>query len=136
MQILKGKFDNLANEYLKAFIDKYYTYDDGSKADTYWIGKEIGGVVEIGDEYYNFNDIRYCIDNDVKKEQLWSWYDYTLRLGLIDSNIPTPNLKSWIAGCPRLSEQEINDLEYRQHKIQALQHEFEELCNNYKKPQK
>lgn len=136
MQILKEKYNNLVNEYLEAFVGKYYTFDDGSKADTYWVTNDIGGVAEIGDEFYNFSDIKYCVDNDVTKEQLFSWYDYTLRVKLIDHNFPTPNLKSWIAGCPRLSDQEIDDLEYRQHKIRALQHEFEELCENYKKQQK
>jgi hypothetical protein len=128
---LKERFESIANLYLIQFVNRYYKFDDGSQADSSWLSDEPGTIAFINDEVYGFDDIRYCVDNDVDDDQLFSWYEYTLRIGMIDDNLPKPNLRSWIAGCPRMSEAEIEDLEEHKKRRQDIENEFRELIKKY-----
>ena len=42
--------------------------------------------------------IRIDIDRDAPVDEWIEWYDYTLRLGMLDA--PYPNYDSWLRGCP------------------------------------
>ena len=58
---LKERYEAICEEYRKVFLEKQgFHY-------SYWIADEIGGVLSCNEEYYfNINDIRYDIDNDIE----------------------------------------------------------------------
>ena len=73
-------------------LDSYYGY---------WIGDEIGGVYDYGDGAFTIgmDDIIYCVEHDIGREQYMEWQDYLCDAA--EFGFDTPNLKSWMMGCPR-----------------------------------
>lgn len=77
-------------------LDGYYGY---------FIGDEVGGIYDYGEGTFDIrmDDIVYCVENDVTKEQYEEWQEYC-----VDANefgFSTPNLRSWMLGCPRTSKE-------------------------------
>lgn len=109
---LQKRYRDVVHRYVEVFILMYFA-DNLSDFNNYgWVGDEIGGVLCVNDDmFFNFNDIKYCVDYDVADQDLFAWYDYCSRLGMIDRDIPTPNLRNWCWGCPRKTEEEIQELE-------------------------
>ncbi len=70
MQELKKEFESIVEKYIDAFCIK----QEIDKKDIYWIGGEIGEVVEISDCYFNFIDIKRDIDTDQPKDEIFNWY--------------------------------------------------------------
>lgn len=103
MKQLKKSYDAIIAEYILLF-----------KAHMGWSSMESecnDGVLMIGERYFfSLDNIRYVMDNDVAADTVLDWYDYTERL-LSLGHLPLPNLSSWCAGCPRLSEEEISKME-------------------------
>jgi len=56
------------------FIETYYTYDDGSIQDFYWIGGIIGGVLNVGDEFWNIDDMVTAIEMRATIDDLYDWH--------------------------------------------------------------
>lgn len=78
---------------VEAFIDEYYTYDDGSKHDYFFVGDCIGDVLCIADEYWNMNQVVDVLKYKPTPDQLWGWYD-----NLTDPEVKTRyHLKSYLA---------------------------------------
>ena len=67
----------------------------------YWIGDEEGSVYDYGDGMFTINvdDIIYCVLADVTREQYIEWQEYICDAS--EFGFDTPNLRSWIRGCPR-----------------------------------
>lgn len=107
--LLALNFNIACNDYVKALCKMYdFDYDEA-----YWIGDEVGGILDINEGEYVFGllEIIYIVDNNIEYETFDAWYTYTLRLSMIDANIPLPNLKSWCKGCPRKTKEELAELE-------------------------
>lgn len=114
---LDEDFKDVVKRYSQAFVDMYFTFDDGSVAETWWIAQEFGGILTVNDYYFSLDDIRFCVNWGIPWDTVSEWYDYCVRVGTIDKGIPTPNIKSWSMGCPRLSEEEMSNLEERQRMV-------------------
>ena len=73
-------------------LDAYYGY---------WIGDEVGGVYDYADGAIciGMDDMKYCVEHDVTRKQFDEWSNYICEATEFD--LPTPNLRSWMAGCPR-----------------------------------
>ena len=56
----------------------------------------------------NMDDIIYCVKNDVTEDEFMEWSDYCTWAS--EFKQPTPNLKSWMRGCPRCSKEEMEHL--------------------------
>lgn len=134
---LKDRFNEIAQMYADTFVRTRFSYDDGSMAYYDWVADEPGTILCVNDDmFFGFDEIRLCIDENIPYDQLLAWYDYRLRLGLIDPSIPTPNLKSWVMGCPRLSEPQIQELEKAHKRTLETQNELQELISKYKNTKK
>lgn len=103
---LKEDWEKTCNSYLTELLrawelDAHYGY---------WIGDEVGGVWDYGDGSIDIGmaDIIYCVDNDVTREQFDEWSEYICDAS--EFNMNTPNLKSWIRGCPRTSKETFDKL--------------------------
>ena len=97
----------------------------------YWIGDEVGGVYDYGDGMFtiNMDDIIYCVLNDVTREQYIEWQEYICDAS--EFGFATPNLRSWMHGCPRTSAETFKHLrEIKAMLNDAVQEEKERVKNN------
>ena len=99
--MLREQWEKACNGYLTELLrmwelDAYYGY---------WIGEEIGGVYDYGGGMFTIgmNDIIYCVENDIGREQYIEWQEYCCDAS--EFGFDMPNLKSWIMGCPRTSQE-------------------------------
>ena len=76
----------------------------------YWIGGEEGSVYDYGDGMFTIgiDDMIYCVDCDVTREQYIEWQEYICDAA--EFGFDTPNLRSWISGCPRTSKETFDTL--------------------------
>ncbi len=126
---LRKNFENAVEDYCKAFCKKYELEDYSPDM---WVGDHIGGIIEVSDYFFNFDDVKYCIDNDVDWMELTTWYDYCIELKSISSDLPVPNLDKWIKGCTRLSADDIIKLNLARKKIDIAEKELKNLIEEYK----
>ena len=69
---LKTKYEKIIEQYLIAFVDKQELDIDNC----YWIADRIGEILSVNEQYYfNFNDIRFDVDNNVKDGLIFRWQD-------------------------------------------------------------
>ena len=99
--MLREQWEKACNGYLTELLrmwelDAYYGY---------WIGEEIGGVYDYGGGMFTIgmNDIIYCVEHDIGREQYIEWQEYCCDAA--EFGFDMPNLKSWIMGCPRTSQE-------------------------------
>jgi hypothetical protein len=76
----------------------------------YWIGNEEGSLYDYGDGMFtiNMDNIIYCVLNDITREQYIEWQEYVCEAA--EFGFDTPNLRSWIKGCPRTSKETFDHL--------------------------
>jgi len=76
---------------VEMFCEKY------EQSDWFFIGDVPYGVVNIGDYYLSMDDIAHALVEDVKWEDLFDWYWWSLE-DFSKYNGSTINLKSWAMG--------------------------------------
>ena len=87
---LKKDYEDAVSAYLKAFCEMYgLQYDEDC-----WVGRELGGIAEVGDYFFGFDDMKRCVDEGYEWDEVVEWYDYCVEAGMY--GIATPNLKSCI----------------------------------------
>jgi hypothetical protein len=104
---LKQRYEELAEEYRETLVKKFYP-DEVPFADSCWVADEIGGILDLHQDFYDYDTIRYIVDNDVQYETWEDWYQYCQEVG--DFGIKTPTIKAWCKGCPRLSDEQVERL--------------------------
>ena len=117
---LRLAYEAAVTNYLSAFMKQYDLSCDPEP----WVGNEIGTIAEVGDYFFGFDDIKRCVDEDVKWEDLIEWYDYNTEVSIL--GLTTINLKSWLMGAPRVNQMRIEE-------IKAKRKELEELIEETKK---
>jgi len=110
MKKLKESYEKIVNKYLQLFCEKHeFNIQDG-----YWVGKEIGDIIMIGDYYFNFDDIRLDIDENVEEKIIFDWYEFSVEK---ESDVSYRSwvkgyrpLKCWISNCffDEYSERELD----------------------------
>lgn len=113
---LKQRYEELAEEYRKALIKQFYPNEEVPYDDSYWVGDEIGGVLDFHQDFYDYDTIRYIVDNNIQYETWYNWYQYCQDVG--DFGIKTPTLKAWCEDCPRLSQESIERLANMKQNLQ------------------
>lgn len=114
---LKLAYEAACTSYLAAFMKQYDLTCDPEP----WVANEIGTIAEIGDYFFGFDDIKRCVDEDVKWQDLIEWYDYNIEVGIL--GLTTINLKSWLMGAPRASKDEIE-------RIKSLRNEIDDIVKS------
>ena len=114
---LRLAYEAAVTNYLSAFMKQYDLSCDPEP----WVGNEVGTIAEVGDYFFGFDDIKRCVDEDVKWEDLIEWYDYTMEAVPLGFN--NINLKSWLMGAPRASKEEIE-------RIKSLRNEIDDIVKN------
>lgn len=120
-EIAREYFEKGCNEYLRLFCEKHvFDYEDAKDG---WVAADVGSIVCCGDYFIDMRDIITDIEQDAPEDEYGKWYFYTLdahNLGLT-----MPNYSSWLKGCPRCSQEEIN-------RLYDLKHEFEQAVEKEK----
>lgn len=103
---LREEYAEICNEYLRRFCKKHGFY----LSDADWVGDDAGGLAQIADYFFSFEDIRYDVDNEVPEDVIIEWYDYDLEVRsleidyLMAKNLRTfvkINYPSWCKGAPK-----------------------------------
>jgi len=74
-------------------------------SDTYWIADEVGGVLDVQGGFLDlgYDDVRYIVDNRINMQETEKWQEYNSDVEYIKLHLSHINLKSWVAGCPRVN---------------------------------
>ena len=128
MKDLKEEYAKVCNAYRKLLCEHFDIDFDNS----FWVGGDVGRVLELNDYYVNFDDVIYLVDNNISFDVFSEWYDYNIRLKSIDFDIVTPNLKKWCMGCPRNSETDIIELEKMHKKVLENKQMLKDAIDNFK----
>lgn len=108
---LRNNYIKAVNAYVDVFISKHFDDD----ADYFWIGDEVGGLVEINDYVISFLDIVRDIDEDVPKEMFFEYYDYSVEVKeYLNRNI---NYSSYIKGLRFNSLDKVKELRQEINKL-------------------
>lgn len=119
----------ICNKYLKAFCEKHgYDFEDATDS---WVAEFDGTVVLCGDEYVSMEDIIIDIEKEAPEEEFLKWYYYCNDAN--DAGVVAPNYASWLNGCPRLSEEEINVRKKKKENLERLKCDFGKLIDSYTK---
>ena len=122
---LKQEYEHICNRYLVEFANKY----DLSLEPDAWVGGDVGTVAYVSDYYFGFDDIRRCVDEDVKWEDLIEWYDYNIEVGIL--GLTTINLKSWLMGAPRVNQMRIKEIKAKRKELNELIEETKKENGGY-----
>lgn len=125
---LQKEYDRIITAYVNEFINLYDF--EGVEDNYYWIADQIGGMIDICDYVIGFDDIKYCVDNEVSFEDFNEWYEYGLKISTFE-HVPQLSLDAWCKGAPRLSTEQITDLNQRANRIEELKHELENQAKDY-----
>ena len=123
---LKTEYDDLADRYASEFSLKYL---EGSEY--YWVGDDIGGMIEICDYFFSYDTVRYCVDNDVSEEDLFSWFNYGVTLGSVDHRIKIPTLHEWVNGDKGIGPKKLAEIEEASRKVKLAEMALMELVDKY-----
>lgn len=87
----KKEFEKVANSYIHGFAKKHEVDFE------FWVGDEVGGVACFNSEYFfNFDDIRHDIDNNIPKGLISDWQNDTVEYNL--HGMKSINFKSYAIG--------------------------------------
>lgn len=102
---IRKRFDKVVADYVAALL-KMYDWDERYG---YWVADDTTGIYAYGDNHFlSLSDVMYIVDNDVQEKTLEEWEEYCLWAHEFNQSIP--NLTSWVKGCPRASNEEMEVL--------------------------
>lgn len=119
---LQEKWEAACNGYL---LELANMWELDCKSYGFWIGNDVGGTFSYGDTglYIDMDNVRYCVENDIAKDEYMEWLEYCVWASEFEQNVP--NLKSWHMGCPRVDET-------TQERLLAMKRELCELIEETK----
>lgn len=124
MTELEKQYNIVCDEYLRRFCANY---DLGGE--TSWVADVHGDLAIVGDYYFNFDVIKYAVDNELADfDELASWYDYSV--DALTYKFHCPNFKSWHEGCPRLGIEQLKRLKALTSNIERAKEEYQNYLNN------
>ena len=81
------------------------------------LATKLGRFYDFGDTMtFDFRDILTDLKEDAPKDEIFKWRDYMMRIWSINNMaggilLKENNYRSWLKGCPRLTEEELNAVE-------------------------
>ena len=119
---LNKNYTKAVNDYIRSFCDKHGFEFEG------WVGNEAGTVAFCSDYCVDMQTIIDDIELDAPEDEFFKWYDYTVELGLLEVE-GLPNFRSWLKGCPRKSESEIEEIRAAHERVEESKRILEKLIN-------
>jgi hypothetical protein len=103
-----------------------YDYFDDVDPDYYWVGDEVGGILNYGDYFFNFSDILTCYKLEITFEQLINWYDFCLSSQKINIS-----LSKFILSPEERLKKEEEYLQELKERVTFAENEFYKALNSY-----
>lgn len=135
MTDIQKLYENACNNYARKFARKHELQFD------FWVADTPGTIAMFGDYYVDFGIIKYDIDNQVEQNKFTEYYDEMLEHAMLESNRkemisalkasklrPFPNYSNYVAGAPRPTQEELQDLKDRIYRAKTL---LEESINDF-----
>lgn len=117
---IKDNFARACEEYLKALCLMFeLPYERDA-----WVGNDVGTVASVGDYFFNMDEIRYIVDNNLTFDEYLQYYDYCLVA--CEYGITTPNFESWHKKCPRATKEDFANLRKAKENFDNLVKEIKE----------
>ena len=88
-QEVKRRYEDAVNDYVELFCSHEHIDNDG-----YWVGDNIGGIMEICDHFLDFKDIKYAVDNETPIDSIFKWSDYVTDIAALGCT-KTITYKDW-----------------------------------------
>lgn len=116
MELIKN-YENAVN----AIIEEFKNKQEIESNEGYWIGNQIGEVYDFGDTMtFDFRDIMIDLKENATKGEIFKWRNYMLRIWQINNMaggvfLQEANYRSWLRGCPRISEEDLDRIETKWH---------------------
>lgn len=85
---LKQQYSSVVLKYTKAFCKKHDIEFE------YWAGGDIGTIAFIADYFFNFDDMRFDIDEDIPVGKITEWYNEGVENAM--ENKTWINYKNWL----------------------------------------
>lgn len=76
-KILRSNYEKAVNNYVDTFIVKHF---EDIQVEYYWIAQEVGGILCVNDYFINFLDIVNDIDNNVPKNTIFDYLEYSKKV--------------------------------------------------------
>ena len=122
---IKKQYEAACNAYLAELLkmwelDAYYGY---------WNSDQPGTIFHYGDTHnLTMEEIIYIVENDIEEDEVLAWEDYCL--DAYEFKFATPNLRSWMKGCPRTPKEVFEKLrKMKQDLNEAINEEKERIKN-------
>lgn len=88
---LKKDYDQACMNYIKAFEEKHEVYFE------FWVAGRVGEIASFGDTFFfNLNEIKYDIDNEIETGKIFFWNDYCIQRHF--ENKPQVNFRNYCKG--------------------------------------
>jgi hypothetical protein len=114
LEQLRTAYNKACNDYLNQLLETWEL--DGHYG--YWIADEVGGLYDYAGSFtINMDEIIYCVENNVTQEQFVEWQEYICDAS--EFGFPMPNIKSWMHGCPRTSQETFKKLRTIKNELKA-----------------
>ena len=102
---LKEAYEKVCNNYRDKLLRMWEL--DGHYG--YWNSDQPGTIYHYGEVHnLTMEEIIYIVENDIDEDEVLEWEDYCL--DAYEFKFTTPNLRSWIMGCPRTSKETFDTL--------------------------
>jgi len=112
---LRRDYETACNNYLYQLLSDW-DYDCSMNIG-WWVGDDVGGIYCLEDDIFiNINDIIYCVDNNVSRDDYTDYIGYIARCN--NFGFETMNLNAFINGAPRISDESFERLEHIQLELE------------------
>ena len=119
------EWENLTNKLTSRFL---YDYFDDVDPDYWWVSNDVGGVLNYGDYFINFDTILTCYKLEITFEQFISWYDFCL-----ENQSVNISLAKYILSPKERKEAEEKYLAELKNRVELAEKEFKKALDEYGK---
>ena len=113
----------LTNSLVEKFL---YDYFDDVDPDYWWVSNDVGGVLNYGDYFINFDTILTCYKLEITFEQFISWYDFCLSNQAVNIS-----LAKYILSPKERKEAEEKYLAELKNRVELAEKEFKKALDEY-----
>lgn len=128
IKTLKNNFECAVHAYMMEFCKKHGFFYDKSE----WVGDNIGGVIEVADYFFNFDDIRLDIDTEQKVGNIEAWHDYCVEVGCIGGDTISVNYNSWCMGYRPYTDEQIKRMQELRRDIEKQKEMLKDMCKDFR----
>ena len=113
----------LTNSLVEKFL---YDYFDDVDPDYWWVSNDVGGILNYGDYFINFDTILTCYKLDITFEQFINWYDFCL-----DNQSVNISLAKYLLSPKERREAEEKHLTELKERVEMAEKEFQKAIDEY-----